>query len=421
MKVTIIGGGSTYSPELLEGLINRHERIGLSEVVLMDIDAERLRVVGSFAERMAAHAKAPFKVRSTLDRVDAIKGADFVLTQIRVGQSPARQKDTLLGLRHDLIGQETTGVGGFAKALRTIPVMRDIARDVRDYAPDAFLINFTNPSGLITESLHRSGMERLVGLCNVPIGLQMDIAKHLGVERNRIRLDYVGLNHLAWVRKVWFDGKDITANIIGELTNSAKPANIPDMDYDPAFLKALGFLPNPYLRYFYMTEKMLAELKAAPKTRAEEVAEIEKDLLAKYADPSVVTKPAELEKRGGAYYSKIAIDLIDAFYNDLHEEHIVNLPNRGAIDGIGYDQTVEIPAVISKLGAKPLVVGAVEPKIAGLMQVVKAYETLAVEAGLTGSYDAALMALTTHPLCGGSKAKAVLDDIIQTFGLTYLK
>lgn len=421
MKVTIIGGGSTYSPELVEGLILRHKEIDLNEVVLMDIDAARLKVVGDFAIRMVAHAGAPFAIRYTTDRVDALKGADFVLTQIRVGQNPARHKDILLGLRHDLIGQETTGVGGFAKAMRTIPAITDIARDMLIHAPNAFMINFTNPSGLITEALHKFGVKRLVGLCNVPIGLQMDIAKHLDVERERVRLDYVGLNHLAWVRKVWFDGADITTLIIKELTGKAKPANIPDMEYAPEFLKALGFLPNPYLRYFYLTQKMLAELKAAPKTRAEEVAEIERDLLAQYADPTVVTKPEELEKRGGAFYSKIAIDLIEAIWKDTHSVHVVNLPNQGAVDGIGYDQTVEIPAVITKNGAKPIVVGQVEPKIAGLMQQVKAYESLAVQAGLDGSYDAALLALSTHPLCGAEKAKAVLDDIIETFGLTYLK
>ncbi len=421
MKIAIIGGGSTYSPELIDGLLTRHKEIELSEVVLMDIDEKRLQVVAGFAKRMAAHAKVPFSVRATTDRGDAIKNADFVVTQIRVGQMPARHKDILLGLRHDLIGQETTGVGGFAKALRTIPEMVEIARDIQDTAPDAWLINFTNPSGLITESLHRAGIRKVIGLCNIPIGIVMDLALYFGRSPDKVRIDYLGLNHLAWVRKVWLDGKDETERVISDLANKTGPANIPELDYGPDFTRALGYLPSPYLRYFYATGEMLDRLKKKDKTRAEEVMEVEEKLLALYADESVVTKPPELEKRGGAFYSKIAIDLIDSIWNDKREEHIVNLPNRGAIDGIGPDQTVEIPAIIGKNQAQPLRIGEVHPRILGLMQQVKAYETLAAMAGLEGSYDNALMALAAHPLCPTEKAKDVLDDIIATHGIAYLK
>ncbi len=420
MKVAIIGGGSTYSPELIEGLIQRYQEIDLTEVVLMDIDQQRLDVVGGFAKRMVAHAGNPFSIRYTNDRSDAIKGADFVLTQIRVGQQPARHKDILLGLRHDLIGQETTGVGGFAKALRTIPEMVAIAKDVQETAPNAWLINFTNPSGLITESLHKAGIRRVVGLCNIPIGIVMDLALYLQCDPDRIKIDYVGLNHLAWVRRVWLDDEEITERIITDLAGKGGPANVPELDYGEDFIRALGFLPSPYLRYFYATETMLAELKAKDKTRAEEVMEVEQELLAQYADESIVTKPPELEKRGGAFYSKIAVDLMDAIYNDRGTTHVVNLANQDAVDGIGADQTVEIPAVIRRDSVTPVRVGAVEPKIAGLMQQVKAYETLAVEAGLEQSYDKALMALVAHPLCPGSKAKEVLDDIIETHGLQWL-
>jgi 6-phospho-beta-glucosidase len=421
MKLTIIGGGSTYSPELIEGLIRRHQSIGLHNVTLMDIDEKRLEVVGGFAKRMVAHAKAPFTVTLTNDRAAAIDGSDFVVTQIRVGQMPARHKDILLGLRHDLIGQETTGVGGFAKALRTIPAMVDIARDIQTRAPEAWLINFTNPSGLITEALHRAGITRLIGLCNIPIGMVMDLALYLQCDPDKIKIDYVGLNHLSWVRKVWLEGEDITERIIAALGDQKGPANIPELHYAPEFVKALGFIPSPYLRYFYATSTMLAELKAKDKTRAEEVMEVEKALLAKYADPAIVTKPEELEKRGGAFYSKIAVDLVDAIWNDKGETHVVNVPNRGSIVGIGADQTVEIPAVIRRDGAHALPVGEVEPKIMGLIQQVKAYETLAVEAGLENSYDKALMALAAHPLCPTEKAVDVLDDIIATHGLTLKK
>ena len=418
MKLAIIGGGSTYTPELMEGLIFRYRAIDLEEVVLMDIDAERLDVVGRFAGRMVEHAGAPFSLRRTLNLTEAVDGADFVVTQIRVGQMPARHKDILLGLRHDLIGQETTGVGGFAKAMRTIPEMVAVAEEIRTRAPDAWLINFTNPSGLITEALHRSGMKRLIGLCNIPIGIVMDLALYLQCDPDRIRIDYVGLNHLSWVRHVWLDGEEITARIITDLAGAGGPANIPELHFGKDFVRALGFLPGPYLRYFYATEQMLRELKARPRTRAQEVMEIERTLLARYADETVVKKPPELEKRGGAFYSKVAVDLIDAIWNDKGETHIVNLPNRGSVDGIGYDQVVEVPAVIRRDGAEPVRIGAVEPKIHGLMQQVKAYETLTVEAGLNASYDSALMALAAHPLCPPWKAKEVLDDIIETHGLT---
>lgn len=421
MKLSIIGGGSTYTPELIEGLIARHEAINLSDVCLMDIDEARLDVVGTFAQRMVQHAGAPFRVSLTTDRREAITGADFVVTQIRVGQMPARHKDILLGLRHDLIGQETTGVGGFAKALRTIPAMREIAEDIQRFAPNAWLINFTNPSGLVTEALHRAGVERLIGLCNIPIGMVMDLAGHLVCDPDRIEIDYVGLNHLSWVRKVLLDGTDITATLIEQLGEQKGPANIPELHYAPEFVKALGFIPSPYLRYFYATETMLAELKAKDKTRAEEVMEVEKALLAQYADPTVVVKPPELGLRGGAFYSKIAVDLVDAIWNDRGEVHIVNVPNKGSIWGIEDDQTVEIAARIQRDGAHPLPVGRVEPKIMGLIQQVKAYETLAAQAGLENSYDKALMALAANPLCPTEKAVAVLDDIIATHGLSSYK
>ena len=416
MKVAIIGGGSTYTPELIDGLIKRYEELGLTQVTLMDIDPERLKVVGGFAQRMVSHAKVPLDVTLTEDRRKAIAGADFVLTQIRVGQMPARHKDIQLGLRHDLIGQETTGVGGFAKALRTIPEVVKLADDMKELAPDAWMINFTNPSGLVTEALHRHGLKRLIGLCNIPIGMVMDVAEYLKVEPKRIALDYVGLNHLSWVRKVYLDGVDILPQAIDQILHSG-PANIEDIDYEPEFLKALGFFPGPYLRYFYKTQEMLDKLKKKEKSRAEEVLDVEKTLLAQYADPAVTEKPPELSKRGGAFYSHIAINLMDSIWNDKGETHIVNIPNQGAVDGIGEDQTVEIPAVIRKSGAIPLRIGKVEPHILGLMQQVKAYETLAAEAGLEGSRRKAILALVANPLCPAQKAITVLDDIVQTHGI----
>ncbi len=418
MKIAVIGGGSTYTPELVDGLIQQASALNLKDVVLMDIHAERLEVVGAFAKRMCDHAKAPFKLRTTTNRAEAIANADYVVTQIRVGMMQARYEDEILGLRHDLIGQETTGVGGFAKALRTIPAMREIVGDIKKLAPEAWLVNFTNPSGLVTEALTQMGHKKVVGLCNIPIGMKMDIAAYLGCYPSEVDLDYVGLNHLSWVRDVKVNGDSVMKKLMDDLMAGKGPLEVPEYDYGPAFWRALGAIPGPYLRYYYIPNIMLEQLKGKEKTRAQEVMEVEKQLLAMYADESVVEKPQELEQRGGAFYSKIAVELIQSLERGEGDVHIVNLPNRGAVPGIGDDQTVEVAAKIYSDHIEPLPVSPVHPNILGLMQVVKAYESLAVRAGMAHSYNAALMALNLHPLCGPVKAKAVLDDIIRTNGLT---
>jgi len=422
MKIAVIGGGSTYSPELVDGLITRERELGVREVALQDVDPERLEVLAGFAQRLTHHAGSSIRVTAHRERQGALTGADFVVTQLRVGGQEARHQDTLLGLRHGLIGQETTGVGGFGKALRTIPVMKELVRDLRAHCPEAWLINFTNPAGLITEALHRLGVRKLVGLCNIPIGMQMDIATALGVAAERVRLDYVGLNHLGWVRRVWLDDQEITGRVIEfieDLAAHGAPANfdIEDFAYPPGFLKTLGFLASPYLRYFYLEQFMLAKLKKEAKTRAQEVMEIERELLRLYRDPAQVTKPEALAKRGGAYYSKIAVELIAAIHQDRRSVHIVNVPNQTAVTGIGPDQTVEIPCRVGRERIEPLPVGEVQEEIMGLIRQVKAYETLAARAGIEGSDRLAFLALVNHPLCRPEKARAVLDDIKKTFRL----
>jgi 6-phospho-beta-glucosidase len=342
MKIAVIGGGSTYTPELVEGLIERASRLGLTELALMDIDAERLDVVGRFAQRMVAHAGAGFRVTLTADRRAALDGASFVNTQFRVGGQAARHQDELLGLRHGLIGQETTGIGGMAKALRTVPVVQSICGDMVRYCPAAWLVNFTNPSGLITEAILNSfGWERAIGLCNVPIEMKMVIARLMNVADDEVDLDVVGLNHLGWIRRIVVQGQDITARLLGMLAESDGPKNIPDIDYAPEVIRALGAVPLYYNRYYYNTERVLAHLQAKPLTRAQEVMAIEAKLLAKYRDPRQTTKPNELSQRGGAFYSRIAVDVIDAIVNDLRLPHAVNVRNRGAIPNLPEDCVVE--------------------------------------------------------------------------------
>ncbi|MCA9771083.1 MAG: 6-phospho-beta-glucosidase [Myxococcales bacterium] len=421
MKIAIIGGGSTYAPEVVEGFIHRAHALGLTEVVFQDVDDERQGFVAGFCRRMVEHAGTPFRLRATGDLADAVDGATFVLTQFRVGGQEARHQDIQLGLRHGLIGQETTGVGGFAKALRTIPVILGIAREVERRAPEAWVINFTNPSGMVTEALTRHSSCKTIGLCNVPIEMKMGLAAVLGVGEERIRLDYVGLNHLAWIRHVWLDGVDVTATLIERAFDVEKPANIPDMDYDPVLVRALGMIPLYYDRFFYYPTRMLAYLKGRPKDRAEEVLEIERELLAMYRDPATPpVKPKQLELRGGAYYSKVAVEVIDAIVHDRGDEHIVNVPNRGAVEGFPRESVMEIPCALSSKGAEPRRVGALEPEIRGLIHAVKAYEELGIAAAVHRDYNKAFLALLAHPLGPkGEEAEAVLDDLLATNGLTF--
>jgi 6-phospho-beta-glucosidase len=417
MKLAIIGGGSTYTPELLEGLIQRNGELGLTEVALMDIRPDRMQPVAEFCGRMVRRGGAPFRLTSTTDRRAAIDGAAFVVNQIRVGLNEARHQDILLGLRHGLIGQETTGVGGFAKGLRTIPVALDIARTVEECAPDAWLVNFANPSGMVTEALSRHSKVRVVGLCNVPIEMRMQIAAHLGLPPEAVEIEYTGLNHLGWVRRVMADGHDITASILEMLSALKGPANIEDMDYPEGFLKALGMLPSPYLRYFYLTDRMYQEERDAPRSRAEEVMDLERELFAIYRDPGQDTRPALLDKRGGAWYSRVAVNVMAAL---LHHEpciEVVNTRNGGAIAGLPEDASVEVNSVIRKNCITPLDVPPLPQHALALVQTVKAYERLTIRAAVERSYDAALMALVTHPLVPTvDKARAVLDDLVASGG-----
>ena len=331
MKVSVFGGGSSYTPELVKGFLDRVDTFPLTELWLADISQERLDVVGGFAQRMVAAAGAPFQVVLTTNQRDAIRGASYVTTQLRVGGMPARREDEYLGKRHGLIGQETTGIGGMAKALRTIPVILSIARDMAELAPGAPLVNFTNPSGLVTEALSRYMPEvPAVGVCNVPITTKMRMVEVLERRTGRqldpvkAELDTLGLNHLSWHRGFTYEGEDfwpeILAGYLAELRADPHPA------FEPRLVEILGMMPNYYLSYFYTTDHKLAEQAQWPPSRAEQVMAIEADLLKEYADPSRSQPPDDLMKRGGAYYSTLATQLLNAHFNDLGETHVVNTP-----------------------------------------------------------------------------------------------
>lgn len=412
MKITVVGGGSTYAPELAEGLINYCQELGLKELCLFDINPKRLRIVGELVQRMVQKVGSPFQVVLTTNQVDAVSGADFVLNQMRVGGQQARHDDTMFCMAEGIIGQETTGPAGFAKALRTIPVVLDLCKDITKHAPRARLINFTNPSGIVTEAVLKYTDVPTIGLCNVPMGMKMAVAKKYDVTHSDVDLDYVGLNHLSWVRKIWVRGCDVTQDILQE--ESDRPANIPKFELSKEFRTALNMKLNGYLSYFYLTDEILERNMKKEKTRAQEVMEIEAELLKKYGDPKLEEKPAELERRGGAYYSTASVLLILDMVRNSGAKHVVNVQNNGVLPELPTDCVVEVTASVDARGAHPFMIGKLEPEIRGLIQQVKAYEELTVEAAVHGDYHKALLALVNNPLVSSShKAQRLLDKFIE--------
>jgi len=420
MKIAVIGGGSTYTPELVNGFLARAGRLALRELWLMDIDPARLEVVGGFAQRMVAAAGAPFRVVLSDDRRAAIAGASYVVTQLRVGMMPARRGDEYLGQRHGLIGQETTGVGGMAKALRTVPVLLDIAADMRATAPGALLANFTNPAGLVTEALSRYAPDvPAVGVCNVGITTQMRLLDELErltgrrVEPEQTRLNTLGLNHLTWHRGFTVDGEEMWPGIMAAAVERAR--NEPEPEWDAATLESLGMIPNYYLQYFYYTAHKLAEQAQWPPSRAEQVMAIEEGLLRQYADPALTAPPADLMQRGGAYYSTLATQLIDSHANDRGQVHVVNTRHNGAVAGWPADWVLELPARVDRAGIHPLPAAPLPPAVFGLLAQVKMYELLTVEAAVHGDRRAAHQALLAHPLGPAADRVAdVLNDLLDT-------
>ncbi len=425
MKVAVMGGGSSYTPELVNGFLARTATFPMRELWLYDVLPERLEIVGGFARRMAAAKGSPFTVHLTTDRRAAIDGASYVTTQLRVGWMEARKQDEYLGLRHGLVGQETTGIGGMAKALRTIPVILGIARDMADLAPGALLVNFTNPAGLVTEALARHAPDvPSVGVCNVPITTKMHMLEAwekltgVTVEPERANLDTLGLNHLTWHRGLTIDGEDVWPQIIADyvarLRGEAEP------EWQPHLVESLRMIPNYYLHYFYETAEMIAEQSQWPPSRAETVMEVERDLLAQYADPALDEPPADLMKRGGAYYSTVATQLLDAHYNDLGETHVVNTVNRGAVPGVPADWVMELPSAVGRGGIDPLPAAPLHPAVAGLVAAVKAYELLTVEAAVHGDREAAYQALLAHPLGPAEGEIDIVLDEMLTINRPYL-
>jgi 6-phospho-beta-glucosidase len=405
MKIAVIGGGSTYTPELVSGLSREQERIDVDDLVLHDINEERREVVGGLAGRMLDRQGFAGSLTVTDDLDRALDGADFVLIQIRVGGQQARLSDETVPLQCGCIGQETTGAGGLAKALRTVPVVLDIAERTRQLAsPNAWIVDFTNPVGIVTRALVDAGY-RAVGLCNVAITFQRSIARLLGVEPERVLVDQVGLNHLTWIRAVRLDGDDVLPVLLADHGEAlAEQSGLP-----LRLLEELGAVPSSYLRYFYAHDAVLADQREGV-PRAATVAEIEAELLRLYRDPSLTEKPALLERRGGAFYSEAATGLVASLAAGTGDVHVVDVRNRGTLAGLADDDVVEVPARVDSHGPEPLEQRPLAPELLGLVQHVSAYERLAVQAALSGDPVVARKALLAHPLIG---QHAIAEELLE--------
>ncbi|MFF7411221.1 6-phospho-beta-glucosidase [Streptomyces lydicus] len=407
VKLAVVGGGSTYTPELIDGFARLRDVLPLEELVLIDPALDRLEMVGGLARRIFARQGHPGRISWTDDLDAGIDGADAVLLQLRIGGQAARNQDETWPLECGCVGQETTGAGGLAKALRTVPVVLDIAERVRRRNPDAWIVDFTNPVGIVTRALLTHG-HRAVGLCNVAIGFQRKFAKLLGVAPDQVELEHIGLNHLTWERSVRVAGEDVLPKLLAEHGETIAG----DLRLPRPLLDHLGTVPSYYLRYYYQHDAVVEELRSKP-SRAAEVAAIERQLLSLYGDPALDEKPELLSRRGGAFYSEAAVALTSSLLGDTGDVQIVNTLNNGTLPFLPDDAVIEVPATVDAAGPAPLPVRPLEPLYAGLIANVTAYEHLALEAALRGGRERVFSALLSHPLIGQiDYADRLTDELI---------
>ena len=431
IKVATIGGGSSYTPELVEGFIKRYESCPLRELWLVDVPEgeEKLRIVGGLAQRMVEAAGLPMEVHLTLDRRAALAGADFVTTQFRVGQLDARIADERIALKHGLIGQETNGAGGMFKALRTIPVIFDIIRDMEELCPDAWLINFTNPVGIVSEAVLRyTSWQRYVGLCNCPISMRYGIARWMDVDPARVRMELSGLNHHFFVTDVFIDGKSRFDEVLERycelpVEELGTMKNIMAIPWSPALVRGLRAIPVSYLNYYFSTREELEQLMADYEVhgvRAEVVKRVEAELFELYRDAGLHEKPKQLEERGGAHYSDAACSVIDSIVNDRGDIQYVDVRNGSTVSNLPAESAIECAAVLTADGPKPLSIGELPPAINGTIQTIKSFERLVAEAAVTGNRDLLVAALVANPLCDSDAvAYDVIDELLDAH-LAYL-
>jgi len=414
LKIAVIGAGSTYTPELIEGLINRKDVLPLTDIVLMDIDKRKLDIVSSLAKRMLDHSGIACGFTSTENLDIALDNADFVFVQIRVGKLPARVLDEKIPLKYNLIGQETTGIGGFFKALRTIPVLMNISEKMKKLCPDAWMINFSNPSGINGQALLNYTDTKMIGLCNGPIGMLNIPNWNLGLYKADTEVEYVGLNHLGYVTSIKNGGRDYLVEAINgnyEILDKLDGAQ----GHSKEIIKLAGGIPSGYLNYFYRPRYNLEKLQAAKTSRGEDCLAIEERLLEMYQDASLYVKPEELSKRGGAMYSEVAVSLAESLWTDNKNTHVVNILNKGAIDFMEDDDVIEISATVGKDGAVPTALkNPVSRHIKSMMRTIKTYERYTVEAAIHGNKDDAIRALMSNPLISDTDAaKACFEEMLE--------
>ena len=420
MKIAVIGAGSTYTPELIMGFLDRVDRLPVDEIWLMDIDPDRLQVVGGFSQRLAQRAGSSIQVVLSQESHQAIAGSDVVITQLRVGQMPARREDEYLGRRHQLVGQETTGIGGMSKALRTIPVILELCNQIQKTAPNALLLNFTNPSGLIMEAIQRYAPKiKAVGVCNSAFTTKMKILQRLSEQHGVAykaedgQLFTLGLNHLTWHYGFRLKGEDVWDEVFSAYVQLLRA--MPEPPFNPDFIERQRVIPNDYLEYYFQAAKKVDMQKNWPPSRAEEVMAVEKELLAQYADPVCDTVPESLMQRGGAYYSTVAASMIDSYWNNKGDTHIANVVHNGQVKGWEKEWILEMPCKVDRSGVQPLPTTPLPLYNYALLEQVKQYELLTVEAAMHGDRAAAYRALIAHPL-GPSEEQAtgVLEDMLRT-------
>lgn len=406
ISIAIIGAGSSYTPELLEMMGKLKDSLPVKELRLMDMDAERLQIMYGFTDRFLKNINYDLKLVKTQDRVEAIKDVDFVVTQIRVGGNQARINDEEIPLRYGLLGQETTGAGGFANALRTIPVMIDIGKDVEKYNPDAWVINYTNPTGIVAEAVDKYTKAKFISLCGGGRHPGNMLYKTFGIDHSRVRYDFFGLNHLNFSYNITIDGRPVTDEEFEKMADC--------VGFDKELIMKQKMIPSLYMPYFYNKKHKVEDILSAEKTRGKVVQEIEKELFKIYDDPSVMTKPELLAKRGGGDYAEMALGVIGAIANNSDLFAVCNVQNNGAIPFLPKDAVVETACMVNADGARPMTFKSFPDSVWGLIAAVKNYESLTVEAAVHGDKDKALLALVAHPLVMDYDiAKPMLEDILK--------
>jgi 6-phospho-beta-glucosidase len=415
MKLAVIGAGSTYTPELVDGLVRMRDLLPVEELALVDTDERRLEILTGMTRRMLARGGHGARIASTTSLEEGAEGAAAVLIQLRVGGQEARIVDESLPLRCGCIGQETTGFGGLAKALRTVPVVLDIADRVRRLAPRAWIVDFTNPVGIVTKALLDEG-HRAVGLCSAAMVFQRHFAKLLDVDPHEVELDHVGLNHLTWELGVRASEREV----LHELTTTYVDRVAPASGLPPDLVRRLGVVPSYYLHYFWDHDE-LVEHARTHESRAQEVQDIEAELLRLYEDESVEEKPELLSRRGGAFYSEAAVELLASLLGTSRDpRHVVNVRNRGTIGFLADDAVVEVPARVGAGSIEPLQMPQLAPEYRGLVAHVSAYEDLALQAALHGGRERVFRALLAHPLVGQTRQADLLTDLLLEANARYL-